>query len=172
MLDTVTVIGLLVGAVMIASVCSVYYKHQRFGLGGSILSLLGTVLIGMSVWSKISINVEPGGGFSAELTQLKEDVKIINQQTQRIEESVSVVQSDLRQTKNSVQGISREIKNFQMSQDLMADGDFGPATELKLKQHLRKIGSSPDDISSVELVEKLTGKSREEAREYIRDTVR
>jgi hypothetical protein len=58
----VTGVGLLVGFMMAATACTVFLKHQTCGAGGGVLSILGTVLIGMSVWSNISVSVGPEGG--------------------------------------------------------------------------------------------------------------
>ncbi len=87
--QTVTAIGIIVGLMMIATVCIVYYKHQTFGLGGSTLALLGTILIGMSVWSNIKVSVGANGGFSAELTQIQQNIAQINNRNEQIVKSVS-----------------------------------------------------------------------------------
>ncbi len=51
----------------------------------------------------------------------------------------------------------------------MPDGVFGPATDKKLREHLKREKVNPDDDSALNLVEKITGKSRIEARKYIKD---
>jgi len=55
------IVALVVGMAMLLSVCFVYVKHRTFGLGGSILSTLAVILIGMSVWKSMNFSVGSDG---------------------------------------------------------------------------------------------------------------
>lgn len=57
----VYLIALIMGSLSLLSTCYVWIKQQKFGTGGSVLSLVGVILIGLSVWSKASIQVSPDG---------------------------------------------------------------------------------------------------------------
>ena len=172
MSDIVIGIGLFAGLFMVATVCTVFYKTQIFGLGGSALSMLGTVLIGMSVWSNISFKVGADGAFSAELTQIKQEVAQIGKRNQRIEESVSEVKVEVKQTRENLRDLQIDIANFQASADLVPDGIFGPATDARLREHLKRIGATPDHNGTIEMVQKITGMNRAEAKVYIQEALR
>ena len=172
MTDIVIIIGLLAGLLMVATVCSVFYKSQVFGLGGSALSMLGTVLIGMSIWSNISFKIGADGGFSAELNQIKQEVAQIGTRNQRIEESVSEVKVEVQQTHEDIRDLQITIANFQASSNLLQDGIFGRATDASLRKHLKEIRASSDHEGTIEMVQEITGKNRVEAKEYIRDALR
>lgn len=47
---TVIVIALFAGISCITTSNLVWFRHRLFGVGGSILSFCGVVLIGLSVW--------------------------------------------------------------------------------------------------------------------------
>ena len=172
MFDIVTVIGLFVGVMMITTVCAVFLRNQTFGVGGSALSMLGTILIGMSVWGNISVSVGADGGITAELTQIRQKVSEISTHNQKIDQSVSEIRVEVKQTRDNIRSLQTDIANFQASSDLAPDGIFGPATDARLREHLRKIRATPDHESTIEMVQKMTGKSRLEAENYIRDATK
>ena len=57
------ILGMVLGGAMIAVSCFVYVKTQRFGVGGSILTALGAVLIGLSIFTSVEFSVSPTGDF-------------------------------------------------------------------------------------------------------------
>ncbi|MFA5923966.1 MAG: hypothetical protein WC856_22200 [Methylococcaceae bacterium] len=59
--NPVFIIALVVGTAVLFSVIWVYVKNQSFGLGGSILSTLAVILIGMSVWKEMKFSVGKDG---------------------------------------------------------------------------------------------------------------
>lgn len=62
--DVVVGAGLLLGALMVLSACWVWIKHQKFGTAGSVLCVAGVVLVGLSVYGRVSIKI---GGVQADL---------------------------------------------------------------------------------------------------------
>jgi len=60
------IVGIALGGSMIIVSCYVYAKTQRFGAGGPILTALGTILIGLSIFSSVNFSVSPKDGFKFE----------------------------------------------------------------------------------------------------------
>ena len=48
--------GIALGAALLIIVCLTYYKQSRFGLGGTLLSFFGVVLLGLSIWSEVEFS--------------------------------------------------------------------------------------------------------------------
>jgi len=63
------IVALVIGTAMLLSVCWVYIKNQSFGLGGSLLSMLAVILIGMSVWKEMQFSIGKDG-IKAHLAQV------------------------------------------------------------------------------------------------------
>ena len=57
------VLGMILGGAMIAVSCFVYAKKQSFGVGGSVLTALGTTLVGLSIFSSVEFSLSPKGEF-------------------------------------------------------------------------------------------------------------
>ncbi|QVL42798.1 MAG: hypothetical protein KFB92_15355 [Alcanivorax sp.] len=66
---TVIVIALFAGISCITTSNLVWFRHRLFGVGGSILSFCGVVLIGLSVWGNIQIE---GKGWKLNLERVAE----------------------------------------------------------------------------------------------------
>lgn len=69
--DVVVGAGLLLGALMVLSACWVWIKHQKFGTAGSVLCVAGVVLVGLSVYGRVSVKV---GGVEAQLEAKVEQI--------------------------------------------------------------------------------------------------
>jgi murein L,D-transpeptidase YcbB/YkuD len=67
------IVAMVVGTIMLLTVCFVYVRTQAFGLGGGALSCLGVALIGMSVWSSMDFKLT-SSGISARLDQVAASV--------------------------------------------------------------------------------------------------
>lgn len=61
-------VALILGGIMLLSVCYVYVRHQVLQAGGMAMSGFAVLLVGMSVWKSIDISVNEQG-FSARLEQ-------------------------------------------------------------------------------------------------------
>jgi hypothetical protein len=48
--------GIVLGAVLLIIVCMTYFKEKRFGLGGTLLSFFGVILLGLSIWSEVEFS--------------------------------------------------------------------------------------------------------------------
>jgi septal ring factor EnvC (AmiA/AmiB activator) len=109
-------VGMVVGAVMIGSVCVAYVKRSSFGMGGSMLSVLGVLLIGMSVWSTARIEVSPEGGLKLEVEKLRQQVENVEQRAEQISSDVQTtrakteeVAGDVSRVKAAAGAISEQL---------------------------------------------------------------
>ena len=64
--------GIIFGSLLLGSVAFVYVRHREFGLGGSILTPFGVMLLGLSLWKSVDISVSADGGLKAEFRSIKE----------------------------------------------------------------------------------------------------
>jgi hypothetical protein len=69
------VVALVLGSIILVSVCFVYVRHQVLQFSGMGLTAFAVVLIGMSVWKNIDVSVDQNG-FTAKLEQA---IEIANQ---------------------------------------------------------------------------------------------
>jgi uncharacterized protein (UPF0335 family) len=88
--DMAFMAGLILGCLIIISVCWVWIRSQVLGLGGGMLSFFGVLLVGLSVWSSASVQVSPEG-FYAEFERLEREVSKISLRSQQISDDVRVV---------------------------------------------------------------------------------
>lgn len=49
-------VGIAMGTILLIIVCMTYYRQKRFGLGGTLLSFFGVVLLGLSIWSEVEFS--------------------------------------------------------------------------------------------------------------------
>jgi len=59
--DWVIVCGLLLGSVAVISAAWVWVRHRVFGSGGSVLSVVGVILIGLSIWKNVEVRAGADG---------------------------------------------------------------------------------------------------------------
>lgn len=70
------VAGIVFGAVAVGSSSYVWIRHRQFGLGGTTLSIAGIALLGLSIWSGISIEISKEG-VRAEFKRLEQRVDTV-----------------------------------------------------------------------------------------------
>lgn len=86
--DAAFVLGLVLGTLAIVSACWVWLRRQTFGVGGGVLSMVGLVLVGLSVWSTAKVQVSPTGGLSAEFERLERQVDELAERNAEVAEEV------------------------------------------------------------------------------------
>lgn len=62
------IVALIMGTVMLLSVCYVYIQHQVLQFGGIVMSFFAFLLVGMSVWKTINFAIDESG-IQASLAQ-------------------------------------------------------------------------------------------------------
>ncbi len=81
----VIVVGLILGAVLVLAAVVVGIKKQGFAYGEILITAFGVVLVGLSLWSRVSLEL---GQFRAEFESLKEGV-------QEVAEAAAVVSAEV-----------------------------------------------------------------------------
>ncbi|MDO3379142.1 hypothetical protein [Geoalkalibacter halelectricus] len=89
-IDLAFVVGLVLGTLAILSVCWVWIKRQILGTGGAMLSLVGVLLVGLSVWSSARFAISPEG-FEAEFSRLEQRVNEVAHSSNALREEVLAV---------------------------------------------------------------------------------
>ncbi len=82
----VIVVGLILGAVLIAAAVLVGIKKQGFAYGEILITAFGVVLVGLSLWSRVSLEL---GQFKAEFDSLKKGVQDVAEAAAVVSEEVT-----------------------------------------------------------------------------------
>jgi len=84
------IVGIGLGILAVASACYVWVSHQTFGVGGCTLSVVGLVLVGLSIWSGVKIKVGEGG-LEAEFQRLSRQVEAVAQANETVIQEVKKI---------------------------------------------------------------------------------
>jgi hypothetical protein len=84
----VFIVGLVLGSILLLSVTYVYVKKNKFGTGGTVLALVGVVLVGLFVFARIKIVI-------TGIAELEADLKDTQQAIQTIQEKKDAIEGDL-----------------------------------------------------------------------------
>jgi hypothetical protein len=57
----VIISGILLGAISIGSATWIWHQKQVFGIGGCVLSAVGVMLIGLSIWKNLELSADKDG---------------------------------------------------------------------------------------------------------------
>lgn len=79
------IVALVLGSIMLLSVCFVYVKHQVLQFSGMGLSAFAVILIGMSVWKNIDVSVDQNG-FTAKLEQAIEIANQVKKENEQLKQ--------------------------------------------------------------------------------------
>lgn len=97
------VIGMIIGSIMLLSVCWVYLRHHSFGFGGTVLTCFGVILIGLSIWKTVDVSVTKEG-IKAKFSLLQEKVENIREAREIFEknvgENINVLKTNLAKDRN------------------------------------------------------------------------
>ncbi|AOS83900.1 hypothetical protein BIU88_06885 [Chlorobaculum limnaeum] len=67
--------GLFLGSTLLLSTTYVFVKRQAFGLGGVVLIIFGSFMVGLSIWTSFEFSFKKDGSITAKYTQeIKEDL--------------------------------------------------------------------------------------------------
>ncbi len=132
--NPVYIVALVLGSLMVLSVCFVYVKHQILQLGGIVLSGFAVVLVGMSVWKTIDITANEKG-FTAKLEQA---LAKANEATAKVAE----VKEQSQRNSEAALALKTTVEAFKVQEALRGagvyrgalDGHIGPATQSSIRE--------------------------------------
>lgn len=128
MLNATFIVALALGCLMLVAVCWVYVTKQTFALGGSVLTVCGVVLVGMSVWRTIEISVS-AKNVSAKLEQVATQVTQVQEQTNAVQRRTDDFERfDVRVAQEAL------IRGGYLP-DHFVDGILGPATKEAIRHY-------------------------------------
>ena len=105
---TALILGLVFGSLMLCSLLFVYIKHKTFGLGGSVLTVFGVMLLGLSIWKTVEISITLEGEIEAKFEALEKRVEDVRE----IADSTTTKVEEIDKAQNLV---IREITNVRSS---------------------------------------------------------
>lgn len=94
------IMGLVLGSAMLVSVTVAFLLGHAFGFGGATLTLVGALMMGLSIWSSVQIRVSPEGGFEASFESFKQEVR----------EDVTSLRSDTKAVVHELTEFKGEIR--------------------------------------------------------------
>ena len=152
------VVGIILGSGSVCSAAFVWIRNQAFGLGGSMLSLVGVTLVGLSIWSGVRINVS-GEGLKAEFNRLSEQVETVAQANQAGIEANQVVTQEVKNLAETTETAKKQFA--ELTNVLEAKGTLEPDKKnaiLKLVQQAPPIDLKRLDGAAAKL--KAAGEKR------------
>lgn len=66
--------GMVIGSLTLLTVLIVYLRTQKFALGGSVLTVFGTILLGLSIWVNIEVSIGKNGVIEARFFQMESSI--------------------------------------------------------------------------------------------------
>ena len=95
-MSAVIIVGLAAGSVLILTAVIIFLKNREFPAGGIAVTLIGLVLIGMSLWSKVEIE---GGGIKITVlrTALTETAAAADEVAAQAEQAAAAAEATRRQ---------------------------------------------------------------------------
>ena len=118
---TALILNLVFGSLMLCSLLFVYIKHRTFGLGYSVLTVFGVMLLGISIWKTVEISVTLEGEIEAKFEALEkrvEDVREIADSTttkvEEIDKAQNLVIREITNVRSSMYKIEDHIKYLEV----------------------------------------------------------
>jgi len=133
MANRVFTVALVLGSIILVTVCWVYIQHQAFGFGGTVLTVSAVVLLGMSVWRNIDVSVSEKG-FQAKLEQVENKIRAVAEQTAHVEEKASAAYTAVGRLKQSLTARDAQAVLSKQGFQVPADGILGPQTVRAIEQ--------------------------------------
>lgn len=132
--ESVYIIGSIIGAVVLLSICFVYVKHQVLNIGGMIFAVIGMILMGMPVWSSINVSIDEDG-FEAQLQQA---ITVAEEARQQAAEAKQLTEKTI----DASLALKESVETFKVQQKLKAgnyytgdvDGNKNPTTVSAIKK--------------------------------------
>lgn len=88
------IVGLVIGTIAVLGATWVWVKDKKYGIGGGSLTVVGAVLIGMSVWGQIRIKVTESG---VELDLFRETVEAVSAVAAEVDTMARAVEASREQ---------------------------------------------------------------------------
>jgi hypothetical protein len=127
------VLGMALGAGLIATCCVVYVKNRHFGVGEIGMISVGTILVGLSIFSSFNLSVSPQGQFTFQ-AQIYNAVRDASRTYFRDASTGNAppISTDQTQTTSTPSSVEL-LKNREKEQQLIDQKDYQAAMKLDPK---------------------------------------
>jgi hypothetical protein len=114
--NSVYLVALGLGVIILLSVCFVYVKHQVLKFSGIGLSVIGLVLVGMSIWTSVEFSISESG-VTAKLMQ----------EVQEAKQEAQHARAESRQNAEAAIALRDTLENIKVQDVLRTNGVYsGP----------------------------------------------
>lgn len=138
---------MILGSAMIIVATFVYWKKQIFPVGAIVMTVFGTLLLGLSIWQSAKIQVGADGNLTASFEKLRQEVKAeVKQSNQAVTEKIE----DLKATVSTDSSTLNKLRVREQVDGKIERGDYEGAIRL----------DSTSVIAYMRLIEKLVGDGR------------
>ena len=155
MSTAVYTVGLVFGGLAVFSVCYVFMKTRTFGFGGGVLSLVGVILIGLSLWSRVKIEVSKEG-LKGEFETLQQNVVALAGASESLSEEVKTLAERAETTSDQLVALTR---NLEAGQSLnMPDGrNIRRQLDAAPSSNISRIDSAATVFKNVQTISRRPG---------------
>src|SRR3989304_9691070 len=102
-------VGMVFGAVAIAAVCWVWVRKQTFGTGGIALSIVGVILVGLSVWKSVEVSYT-NGNLVVRLQKLEQRLGQVAEASSAVTQEVQKLTDRANQTREEFLKLTRTLQ--------------------------------------------------------------
>lgn len=121
------ILGMILGSTMIVVATYVYWKRQVFPIGAIVMTVFGTLLLGLSIWQSVKVQIGADGSLTTSFEKLKQEVK---EEVKQSNQSVSEKIEDLKTSISTDTSNLTRLRNQEIVEKKIEDGDYEAAIKL------------------------------------------
>lgn len=149
------ILGLILGPAMLLMVSIAFLLGHAFGLGGATLTLVGALLMGLSIWRSVRIRVSPGA-VEASFERFKEEVR---EEVTSLRSDTKGVVNELTEFKGKIRASILESASPEILEELRRSEKVDQLVEQGKLEEALKLDPG-NTIALMNLIESLVKKGR------------
>lgn len=115
-------VGLFLGSTLLISAAYVFVKRQVFGLGGVVLIIFGSFLLGLSIWTSFEFSFKKDGSITAKYTQeIRED---LGEKTADINNNIEFLKLKIAEISQDVAALKTANPKVVLSNEVIKSREF------------------------------------------------
>ena len=104
------IVGIIIGVIVLLSVVYVWITKQVVGMCGGFLSIIGVVLIGLSLWTSVEISITKEG-FKTQLTKMMKDLGTMAEQNANLTSEINKIVENVETSNNQYIALTTTLNN-------------------------------------------------------------
>ena len=142
--NVVFIVALVLGFIIISASIWIYLKTRKLGRDGLIFTIVGVILLGLSVFQNISLS---GAGIQFNM-DMKKDYEEIKQSFDSTQTKISIVNEENEKLKNDIVKLDPLITQIQQSNRNSGDVNKLRESVDSIKTKSTQIGKSIKEVKS------------------------